>query len=334
MRERFLDLLACPRCGGGLAFADVRERSGDAVVEGSLRCGKCDERYPIEKRVPVFVPRENYADNFGWQWKQFHELQRDSYNGTRLVRDTILRRSGWKESDLAGKSILECGCGSGNDTEVLSELAGTLVSMDFSAAVEAVPESTRARPNVLAVRGDLRQAPLRPGTFDIVYCHRVIQHTPDPRASFDSMSRYVKPGGLFFLHSYDTHWKSVLHFRYWLRPLIRRMPHERVRRMLEVAGPVLYPVAGALNRVALLRRPTKLLVPFENHDRILQKAGARLTPRERYEYSFLVTFDALTPRHDHPSSPSTVAGWFRESGFVDVDIRSRNPVIAIGRRPA
>jgi SAM-dependent methyltransferase len=190
-----------------------------------------------------------------------------------------------------------------------------------------------ARDNVLVLQADLREAPVRLGQFDVVYCHRVIQHTPDPKAAFASIARYVRPGGILFLHSYDTHWKSILHYRYWLRPMIRRLPHPTINRMLRIAGPVLYPVAGALNRVAILRRPTKLLVPFDNHNRILQKAGAKLSARERYDYSFLITFDALTPQHDHPSSPATVEGWFRDQGFVDVVIRSRNPVIATGRRP-
>lgn len=334
MREAFVAALACPACGGGLELGAVRERRGDDVLAGELRCPRCPRAFPVENGIGIFVERSSYADSFGWQWSRFHRLQRDSYNGSHLVRDTILLRSGWTPDDLRGRSVLECGCGSGNDSEVLAALAGTLVSVDLSSAVHAMAPEVLARESVLVLQADLRDAPLRPGSFDVVYCHRVIQHTPDPETAFASIARHVRPGGILFLHSYDTHWKSILHFRYWLRPLIRPLPWTAVARGLRIVGPVLYPLVGLLNRIAFLRRPVKLLAPFENHDRILQKAGAKLTARERYDYAFLATFDALTPRHDHPSSPATVERWFADAGFVDVVIRSRNPVIATGRRPA
>src|SRR5439155_14699550 len=151
-------------------------------------------------------------------------------------------------------------------------------------------------------------------------------------SAFSAMARHVRNGGIFFVHTYDTHWKSLLQFKYWLRPLIRPLPHAAIFRMLRIIGPALYPTVGALSRIAFLRRPVRLLIPFENYGRALKKAGAKLTRRERYEYSLLVTFDALTPRHDHPSSAAEVERWFGNNGFANVSVRSRNPVIAIGTR--
>jgi SAM-dependent methyltransferase len=169
--------------------------------------------------------------------------------------------------------------------------------------------------------------------FDIVYCHRVIQHAPDPRRAFASMARCLRPGGTFFLHSYDRHWKALLHYRYWLRPLTRRLPHTAVFRALTIVGPVLYPLTSALERVAGLRRVVKLLIPFSNHDRVLRKNGSTLSRRERYEYSLLITFDALTPTFDNPSSAATLTSWFAEHGLVDVRVLHRSPAVVMGRKP-
>ncbi|HKQ60533.1 MAG TPA: methyltransferase domain-containing protein [Candidatus Polarisedimenticolaceae bacterium] len=335
MREKFLELLACPECGGDLGLGAVHERDEEAVIRGELRCAGCPRRYPIERRIPRFVaPEGDYAASFGWQWQRFDKLQRDSYNGTQIVRDTILSRSGWTPADWRGQSVLECGCGSGNDTEVLVTLAGTVVSLDLSAAVDALPPELLARDNLLVLRADLRHAPFKPQRFDVVYCHRVIQHTPDPAASFRSMARHVRPGGRFLLHSYDTDWRSLMHYRYWLRPLIRPLSHATIFRLMCAVGPVLYPLAGLLQRLPVLRRLGLLLVPFTNHNRRLRRAGATLTARERYEYSLLLTFDALTPRYDNPSSPRTVQSWFDEAGFEQVVIRRRHPIVATAVRPA
>ena len=333
MRESFLAFLQCPDCRGALCVARADRREGGALVDGELACTLCGARAPVRGRIPRFVPDSGYADNFGWQWNRFARLQRDSYNGTKLVRDTILRRSQWTPEFMAGKSLLECGCGSGNDTEVLADLCGAVVALDLSSAVDAMPPELLERPNVLVLQADLRRPPLREQSFELGYCHRVIQHTPDPQAAFARMAPFVAPGGWFFLHSYDTHWKSTRHFKYWLRPRIRRWPHDKVFRWLQRVGPVLYPTVGALNKVGLLRRPVKFLVPFENHDRILEKAGSTLTRRERYEYSLLITFDDLTPEHDHPNPPETLARWFEQQGFVDVQILGRRPSLVAGRKP-
>jgi uncharacterized protein YbaR (Trm112 family)/ubiquinone/menaquinone biosynthesis C-methylase UbiE len=333
MHARFLQWLQCPDCRGPLDVASSTRSEGDAIVDGSLACRSCACTYPIRKRIPRFVPDSSYVESFGWQWNRFAALQRDSYNGTRLVRDTILRRSQWTPEFLAGKTLLECGCGSGNDTEVLADLCGTVVSLDLSSAVDAMAPEVLARANVLVLQADLRRPPLREETFEIGYCHRVIQHTPEPPVAFGQMAPFVAPGGWFFLHSYDTHWKATRHFKYWVRPLIRDWPHEKVFGWLTRLGPVLYTTVGLLNRIAFLRRPVKWLVPFENHDRILTKAGSKLTRRERYEYSLLITFDDLTPEHDHPNPPETLVEWFEEQGFVDIEIRGRRPSIVVGRKP-
>jgi SAM-dependent methyltransferase len=333
MNEAFLEILKCPECQDALAIAESERRAGDALVDGMLVCSGCGARFPVRGRIPRFVPDSGYVENFGWQWNRFAHLQRDSYNGTRLVRDTILGRSQWTIEFLAGRSLLECGCGSGNDTEVLAELCGRVVALDLSTSVDAIAPQVLERENVLVLQADLRCPPLGPATFDLCYCHRVIQHTPDPRAAFALMAPFVAPGGWFFLHSYDRHWKSMRHFKYWVRPLIRSWPHARVFRWLSRAGPVLYPLVGLLNRVAFLRRPVKYLIPFENHDRILRKAQSTLTRRERYEYALLITFDDLTPAHDHPNTPEALVEWFLEQGFIDIEIRSRRPSVVVGRKP-
>jgi SAM-dependent methyltransferase len=214
VHPKWVDLLACPECGSGLALAEATERAGDAIVAGALRCAGCGRQYPIARRVPRFVaPEEDYADSFGWQWQRFHELQRDSYDGTRITRNRILARTGWGPEVWKGRMVLACGCGSGNDTEVLAALAGSLVSLDLSPAVDAMPEDLLARPDVLVLRADLPRAPLKPERFDVVHCHRVIQHTPEPPASFKGLARNVRPGGRMFLRTYDTDWRTRLHDR-------------------------------------------------------------------------------------------------------------------------
>ena len=55
MEKDLMDILACPVCKGALELK-VEEDLGDEVVKGSLRCGACDETYPIEDSIPNLLP--------------------------------------------------------------------------------------------------------------------------------------------------------------------------------------------------------------------------------------------------------------------------------------
>jgi uncharacterized protein len=55
MRKDLMDILACPVCKGELQLT-VDEEQGDEVIKGSLFCATCNERYPIEDRIPNLLP--------------------------------------------------------------------------------------------------------------------------------------------------------------------------------------------------------------------------------------------------------------------------------------
>ncbi len=57
MRKDLMDIIVCPVCRGPLELS-VQEESGDEIISGSLTCAKCQERYPIEDRIPNLLPPE------------------------------------------------------------------------------------------------------------------------------------------------------------------------------------------------------------------------------------------------------------------------------------
>lgn len=330
--RELLELLRCPRCGKALALQSDRSEAG-RVREGELSC-PCGESYPIVNSIPRFVSSENYADNFRFEWERWAKLRSDRYNGTTILRDTILRRTGWGPDHLRGKSVLECGCGAGNDTEVLLGLGAKVLSFDLSGSVDVAWANNLDHPNLLVVQANINHIPAAREAFDVVYCHRVIQHTPNPKRAFVSMSSHVRPDGEMFLHSYSTRLRSLLHAKYVLRPMTRRMDYRRVFGMLEATGPAMYRWLRWCRKPGLkwLRR----LIPFENHERDLEAHGTTLTDEEKYEYSFSVAFDALTPAYDKPQSAATVRRWFEDAGFQNIQVRRKKPVAVVGRqkRPA
>ncbi|MBI4304734.1 MAG: methytransferase partner Trm112 [Chloroflexi bacterium] len=57
MKRTLMEILACPMCKGDLAL-EVDKEEGDEIVTGRLVCGKCNEVYPIEDRIPNLLPPE------------------------------------------------------------------------------------------------------------------------------------------------------------------------------------------------------------------------------------------------------------------------------------
>ena len=50
-----MDILVCPLCKAKLELAVTKEDAGE-VVEGTLTCTACNERYPIEDGIPNLLP--------------------------------------------------------------------------------------------------------------------------------------------------------------------------------------------------------------------------------------------------------------------------------------
>jgi len=57
VQHALMEILACPLCKGPLELLAEREE-GDEVIEGSLSCAACAERYPVTGGIPNLLPPE------------------------------------------------------------------------------------------------------------------------------------------------------------------------------------------------------------------------------------------------------------------------------------
>jgi uncharacterized protein len=56
MRRDLMEILACPVCKGTLTLDSTAEAEDGEVLEGSLHCAHCDERYPVSEGIPNLLP--------------------------------------------------------------------------------------------------------------------------------------------------------------------------------------------------------------------------------------------------------------------------------------
>lgn len=100
------------------------------------------------------------------------------------------------------RTILELGCGTGNDAARLAAAGYSVTAIDLSG--EAVDQA-RARYGAMArfaVADMTQRLPFPGGSFDAVMSNVAVHMFPDgvTRAVFAEVGRVVRPGGLFLFH--------------------------------------------------------------------------------------------------------------------------------------
>jgi SAM-dependent methyltransferase len=326
MRREFLGDLVCLNGHGTLELKPGAAEEGDAIKTGELLCPEGDT-IPVRNYVPRFVPNSGYTENFGQQWNFFRRTQIDKFNGTTLSRDRFYSGTGWSVDELKGARILEAGCGAGRFTQIMLDAGARVFSVDLSSAVDACFKNNGPHGNLCVVQADLCHIPFRRHSFDKVFCYGVLQHTPDPRASFMNLIPFLKPGGEIAIDVYHKGWAvEPYKSKYLYRPLTTRIPPDKLFRFIQWYIPKWLPFDTFLKRIPFIGRVLGLLVPCWNY-RYLP-----LSPESRIEWGILDTFDALAPAYDYPQTEQTVAQWFEDADLIDVRVRlGGNGVLGNGR---
>jgi len=314
---------------------------GPRVEEsGHLTCAQgC--RIPVERGVPRFAATESYAAGFGLQWLAHARTQLDSATGTRISRDRLSRCLGGLQA-VAGRSVLEAGCGAGRFTEVLLQAGARVFASDISRAVEANYANLQGRPGYFVCQADLLRLPIDPGSFEVVVALGVLQHTPSPEAAVAALAAALRPGGLLVIDHYSPppgagrawHAAAALAPRSLLRHVFLRLPPRRAHAAAAALTRALLPLHRALWRrgplADPLRRAWRGLSPVVGHyDRL-----PSLSPRQLEDWAVLDTHDALTDRYKHLRTAEEVAAMLRAAGLVEVEVAyAGNGVEARGRKP-
>lgn len=257
MKQRLLEYLSCPACGGEIRLLSVAKRDERDILEGDLDCAGCGVHFPVVRGVPRFaalgkVEEEKAATaaNFGWQWQHF--TQHDEKYEEQFLN--------WiapvKPDFFQDKIVLEGGCGKGRHTQLAARFgAREIIGIDLSAAVETAFAATRELDNAHIIQADIYQLPLK-RVFDYAFSVGVLHHLPDPRGGFRSLAAKVKDGGHLSAWVYGaenngwiTRWVNPVRQRFTSRINQRALLHlSKVPTVALFAATKL--VYGPLNRSA------------------------------------------------------------------------------------
>jgi 2-polyprenyl-6-hydroxyphenyl methylase/3-demethylubiquinone-9 3-methyltransferase len=124
-------------------------------------------------------------------------------------------RLGWIEdrAPLAGKRILDVGCGGGILAEAMAAKGGDVSGIDLSDKALSVAElhllESRLPVRYEAISAETL-AEREPGAFDIVTCMELLEHVPDPASTVAACARLLGPGGHAFFSTINRNPKAYL----------------------------------------------------------------------------------------------------------------------------
>lgn len=128
---------------------------------------------------------------------------------------------------LAGKKVLDVGCGGGILSEAMAQRGATVSGIDMGEAPLAVAQLHQLESGVAV---DYRQvtaeqlAAEQPGAFDTVTCMEMLEHVPDPSSVIRACYQLVKPGGQVFFSTINRNPKAYLEAIIGAEYLLRLLP--------------------------------------------------------------------------------------------------------------
>ena len=136
---------------------------------------------------------------------------------------------------LAGKKVLDVGCGGGILAEAMAGRGAQVTGIDLGGKSLRVAQLhlLQSRANVVYEEASAEQyAEQRAGEFDVVTCMEMLEHVPEPSSAVSACARLARPGGQVFFSTLNRNPKSylfaVIGAEYVLR-LLPRGTHDYAR---------------------------------------------------------------------------------------------------------
>lgn len=370
MKLSLLQLIICPVCSGALRCESFERTTNNEIASGYFECASCAASYPIIGGIPRLLPpalqsmlremhpdffREHHArlpeslrltendqhtapqtddaalhaqletaKSFGYEWQAFSEMLPEYEANFRWYFERF------QPNELAGKRVLDAGCGTGRHTFYMSQSgAREVVAMDFSQAIEVAAHNNRANPNTHFVQADIYHPPFPPDSFDFVYSLGVLHHLPDPEKGFRRLLALLRNREFINIYLYwnlegEAAWRrALLKTVTQMRQVTTRMPHAMLQKFS-------WMIAAAF-QVAFVW-PSRALEKFPPTRPLADRVP--LGHYRKYSFRVLYTdqFDRFSAPLENRYSRAEVADWFARAGMQDVIILGGQGWRASGRR--
>jgi len=128
---------------------------------------------------------------------------------------------------LAGKRVLDVGCGGGILAEAIAKKGANVKGIDLSekalkvAELHSLESEVQVSYELIAAEA---LAAREAGQYDVVTCMEMLEHVPDPSAIVQACATLVKPGGRLFFSTLNRNPKSYLFAIIGAEYILRLLP--------------------------------------------------------------------------------------------------------------
>ena len=138
-------------------------------------------------------------------------------------------RLNWIDShaQLAGKSVLDIGCGGGILAESMADAGATVTGIDLSekalgvARLHLLESGKKVDYRMISAEELATQAA---GTFDVVTCMEMLEHVPNPASTIAACAALAKPSGHVFFSTINRNPKAYVFAILGAEYILRMLP--------------------------------------------------------------------------------------------------------------
>jgi 2-polyprenyl-6-hydroxyphenyl methylase/3-demethylubiquinone-9 3-methyltransferase len=157
----------------------------------------------------------------GWHEEHAHPIA--------LLRAENKLRNPWIAGQIAkhftGKvELLDIGCGGGLLTNHLSQLGHKVHGLDCSQSSLEIAKERDLTQRVMYHQGSALNLPFEAESFDVVCAMDLLEHVEEPEKVIAEAARVLKPGGLFFFHTFSRNFLSYFMIIRGVEWLVARTP--------------------------------------------------------------------------------------------------------------
>ncbi len=199
-----------------------------------------------------------------------------------LLRAENAVRTPWIIDVISAKcpehcKVLDIGCGAGMLTNRLAERKHQVTGVDLSPDSLKVARMQDLTKSVKYIQANAEALPFDDASFDVVTALDLLEHVHHPQTVIREAARVLKPGGLFFFHTFNRNFLSWLLVIKGVEWAVRNTPKhmhvydlfikpEELANMCELAGIESIEMRGLnpkLNSLSLLKMLCTRKVPAD-----------------------------------------------------------------------
>jgi 2-polyprenyl-6-hydroxyphenyl methylase/3-demethylubiquinone-9 3-methyltransferase len=160
-------------------------------------------------RAPRSLNNEWYAD-LGARWYEAEDTP------IALLRAEARHRNPWLVDEIARtlgpgpRDVLDLGCGAGLLANELARAGHRVAGIDSLGENLAVARARDTTGSVCYAVGDACALPYGDASFDVVCAMDLLEHVTTPARLVAEAGRVLRPGGLFFFHTFNRTWQAHL----------------------------------------------------------------------------------------------------------------------------